>query len=213
MIKVDNRQMVVPSQVLGDGQKRAGDNTYLSGDRLVATVMGQARVNNNRLRVVPYDGPYTAKVDDVVIGVVFRTLTGKWLIDVNAPGICIMMGEEATRQPLNEDLNRFFAPGDRLSLRISKVNEIGESVGIRPWKLEGGRIITIKPRRVPRVVGRQRSMLEIIKAKTNAKIVVGQNGRIWLKGGDIGAAVAAIRTIERLAHTSGLTDRITTMLG
>ena len=44
--------------------------------------------------------------------------------------------------------------------------------------------------------------------RTGCKIVVGQNGRVWLKGNNIDIAIKAIRKIEREAQSKGLTDRI-----
>ncbi len=51
----------------------------------------------------------------------------------------------------------------------------------------------------------------MIKEQTQARIVVGQNGRIWIVGKEVGdeiKVIRAIRKIEREAHTTGLTDRV-----
>jgi len=72
--------------------------------------------------------------------------------------------------------------------------------------------INIDPKRVPRVIGKKRSMLDMIKEKTRSNIVVGQNGRIWIKGENVDFIVKVMRKIEAEAQTSGLTDRISGML-
>jgi len=65
------------------------------------------------------------------------------------------------------------------------------------------------------VVGRQGSMLELLRKETKSHILVGQNGIILVSSespeGEQ-AAITAIRMIEREAHTRGLTDRIKIML-
>jgi exosome complex component RRP4 len=65
---------------------------------------------------------------------------------------------------------------------------------------------------VPRVVGKKKSMLNIIRDHTQTKIVVGQNGWIWIKGDNTELAIKAIKKVEREAQSQGLTDRIIEML-
>ena len=57
-------------------------------------------------------------------------------------------------------------------------------------------------------------MVNLIKEYTDTRIVIGQNGLIWIEGTpeNILRATAAIKKIEREAHTTGLTDRMTEYL-
>jgi exosome complex component RRP4 len=80
-------------------------------------------------------------------------------------------------------------------------------------KLFGGITIKITPYKVARVIGKGGSMIELIKKKTGSEIYVGQNGVIWIKGGNKEKAIEAILTIEKEAHTVGLTEKIAKMLG
>jgi exosome complex component RRP4 len=77
-------------------------------------------------------------------------------------------------------------------------------------KLEGGRVIKINPHKVSRVIGKEGSMINLIKDSTRTEITVGQNGVIWLKGDDDGEmkAVSAIELIDREARNEGLTDKM-----
>lgn len=78
-------------------------------------------------------------------------------------------------------------------------------------KLRGGRILEIIPAKVPRLIGRKGSMINLIKNETDSRLIIGQNGRIWLNGRTLEIELViekAIRKIESEAHTSGLTDRI-----
>ena len=69
-------------------------------------------------------------------------------------------------------------------------------------------IIKVKPKKVLRVIGKKNTMIDQIKELTKTDIVVGLNGLIWLRGGNIELAEEAIFKIEREAHTSGLTESI-----
>ena len=78
-------------------------------------------------------------------------------------------------------------------------------------KMQGGKIIEITPSKIPRVVGKQGSMISLIKDKTGCNIFAGQNGRIWIRGSSTEAeklATEAIQLINDKAHTSGLTERV-----
>jgi exosome complex component RRP4 len=77
-------------------------------------------------------------------------------------------------------------------------------------RLNGGMVMEISPTKVPRVIGKQGSMITLIKDLTHCQIYVGQNGRIWLDGNDRDTAVAAraIRLIEERAQAIGLTEAV-----
>ena len=68
--------------------------------------------------------------------------------------------------------------------------------------------------RVIGVIGKNGSMIQILKNLTGCRIYVGQNGRIWVDGelDNIVKAVKAIRTIEDEAHSMGLTEKIKKLL-
>jgi exosome complex component RRP4 len=82
--------------------------------------------------------------------------------------------------------------------------------GVGLNKLKGGRIINVASNKVPRIVGKQGSMVSMIKDATKCNISVGQNGLVWINGTPDGEllAVKAIRKIEEESHLSGLTDRV-----
>ena len=77
-------------------------------------------------------------------------------------------------------------------------------------RLYGGRIIEVNTYKVPRIIGKQGSMVSMIKEASGCKIVVGQNGLIWIAGSTKGEILAAdvIKKIESESHTQGLTDKI-----
>tara|TARA_Y100000310_G_C20047819_1_gene519129 strand:+ start:139 stop:396 length:258 start_codon:yes stop_codon:yes gene_type:complete len=82
-------------------------------------------------------------------------------------------------------------------------------------KLKNGRIIDITPSKVPRVIGKQGSMISMIKEKTNTRITVGQNGKVWVQGEEPEnerKAVEAIELIEREAANEGLTEKVEKLL-
>ena len=93
---------------------------------------------------------------------------------------------------------------------MTKDNNIDLSmVGPGLRKLKGGKIIEITPAKVPRLVGKQGSMISMMKDKTGCSIFAGQNGRVWIKGQSTDAeriATEAVLLVEEKAHIRGLTD-------
>ena len=71
-------------------------------------------------------------------------------------------------------------------------------------------ILEISHSKVPRVIGKNGSMIQMIKNYTNCRIFIGQNGRIWVDGNmdDMVHAMRAIKMIEEGAQTLKLTERV-----
>jgi len=209
-VNVSDRDFVVPGQILGE-QINCGLNCYRQGDVVFSQVSGIARVIDGSVRVLASQGSYIPKPDDVIIGLVEDVTSANWFIDIGQPFRTIIPSEEATRER-NADLKSIYDVGDIVSAKIRFVDEVKTSILTRPWKLSDGAIVEVNPQRVSRVVGKKRSMLEMIKNKTGCKIVVGQNGWIWVKGDRQDTAIDAIKKVEAQAHTQGLTARINNIL-
>ena len=81
-------------------------------------------------------------------------------------------------------------------------------------KLYSGTIVKIDPTNVPRVIGKQGSMITTIREKTQTRIQIGQNGCIWIdgKGDDISLAQKAVEMIDEEATSKGLTKKIEKLL-
>ena len=202
----------MPGQLIGE-KIRADLDCIREGTSVFSPIQGLVNLNRRGIGVIPLAGIYKPRREDVVIGVITKVLRDRWLVEINSPYTGSMSGEEATRSSQSRvDLTDYFRIGDVISAKIAWVDEVYASTLTRPWKLTDGRIIEVNPKRVPRIIGKKRSMINMIKEKTRCGIVVGQNGRIWIKGGQDNLVVDAIRKIEQEAYTQGLTDRIGEML-
>ena len=84
------------------------------------------------------------------------------------------------------DTARYLNVGDTMLAKVLMVDETKrvqvtmKEQGLR--KLQGGQVVEISHSKVPRVIGKGGSMIQMIKNMTNCRIFVGQNGRIWLDG-------------------------------
>lgn len=189
------RRIVLPGEAVG--KKVAAAGVFTEGEDSYASVYGMMDEREGIVRIVPLRGKYYPVRDDMVIGVVSDVKFGGCTVDINSPYSAFMPAEE-------EEFNY----RDVVLAKIERVEETRNAVLGGARLLRGGELIEVSPVKVPRVIGKKGSMLAMITDATKCDVIVGRNGRICLKGGNLLLAQAALLKIEDEAHTTGLTDRI-----
>ncbi|MEE0939475.1 exosome complex RNA-binding protein Rrp4 [Methanobrevibacter sp.] len=213
MIYVENKDLVIPGQVLADDEYYSGRGTFKENGKVCSSLMGLVSLRNKKIRVIPLKSKYVPKKGDVVIGKINDVRFSMWDVDINSPYSGILPAFEVFGREKKE-LNKVYDVGDVLFLRVVDVDEIKKAkLGLKGrgmGKFKGGIIVDIAPTKVPRLIGKKGSMINMIKDKTNCKIVVGQNGLVWVKGDEDMEQLTKdiIHLIEAEAHTSGLTNKI-----
>lgn len=221
-ILIEERQLVVPGEELADGMDYLpGDGAFREKDKILSFKVGLAHIDNRLLKVIPLGGRYMPKEGDVVIGQIVEVGMFGWRIDFGWPFFASLPLKEGSREyiPSGADLTQYHKIGDYIAckmIRVSGNKIIDVSMKYPGAKtLSNGRLIKVKPTRVPRIIGKQGSMVTLVKDKTGCFIIVGQNGYIWLYGGEPDKqllASRAIRMIEEEAHEGGLTEKIEAFL-
>lgn len=217
MIYVENKDLVIPGEVLADDDFYPGRGTFKENGKICSSLMGLVSIRNKKLRVIPLKSKYVPKKGDVVIGKIDDVRFSLWGVDINSPYSGILPAFEVFGREKKE-LNKVFDIGDVLFLRVVDVDEVKKAkLGLKGrgmGKFKGGIIVDIAPTKVPRLIGKKGSMINMIKDKTKCKIVVGQNGLVWVKGEEDMEQITkdVIHLIEAEAHTSGLTDKINNKL-
>ena len=213
MIHVENKDLVIPGQILADDEYYSGRGTFKENGKVCSSLMGLVSLRNKKIRVIPLKSKYVPKKGDVVIGKINDVRFSMWDVDINSPYSGILPAFEVFGREKKE-LNKVFDVGDVLFLRVVEVDEIKKAkLGLKGrgmGKFKGGIIVDIAPTKVPRLIGKKGSMINMIKDKTKCKIVVGQNGLVWVKGNEDMEQLTReiIHLIEAEAHTSGLTNKI-----
>ncbi|MCR5027581.1 MAG: exosome complex protein Rrp4 [Methanobrevibacter sp.] len=213
MIYVENKDLVIPGQVLADDECYPGRGTFKEDGKICSSLMGLVSLRNKKIRVIPLKSKYVPKKGDVVIGKINDVRFSMWDVDINSPYSGILPAFEVFGRDKKE-LNKVFDVGDVLFLRVIDVDEVKKAkLGLKGrgmGKFRGGIIVDISPTKVPRLIGKKGSMINMIKDKTNCKIVVGQNGLVWVKGKEDMEQLTReiIHMIEAEAHTSGLTNKV-----
>lgn len=220
-LKVADKEIVVPGQELARGlDYLPAGAAFREGDNIIASQIGLISINGKVIKLIPLSGRYIPRVNDLVIGTITDVSFNNWFVDIGyAYKALLSIRDIPEYVDRNADLSRYYDFDDLISAKISKVTRAKtvdltmKSHGL--MKLTGGRLITVSPNKVPRIIGKQGSMIEVVKNLTDCWIIVGQNGLVWIKGKDAKKeilAVNAIMKIERESHTDGLTDKIKAFL-
>ena len=216
-----DKAVVVPGEELATGiDFLPGYGTFREGEQIIASRLGVATVEGSLVKVMPLSGKYLPMKNDVIIGKVTDVAVSGWRVELNSAYSALLSMKDATSEfiPRGSDLTRFYDIGDYMITKIINVTSqclvdlTMKGPGLH--KLPPGRIIRVDPNKVPRIIGKQGSMVTLVKDATGCKIMVGQNGVIWVQGTPKTelVAISAIRKIEEEAHVSGLTERMKAFL-
>lgn len=230
MLNVTDRMIVLPGDLIGgkSSEYNIVGAVYWEGDRAYAATVAMINIKGDvkpmEVQVIPLNGVYKPRVDDIVIGYVTDILIGGWRIDIKSPYPAYLPVNEATLKPIDivtTDLKDILNIGDIVLAKISEFNLAREYPVIltikesRLGRIEDGTVIEIDPVKVPRVIGKKGSMVNMFKDELNCDVTVGQNGRIWVRCRDRGDEVfvsQTIKFIERESHQSGLVDKVRSMI-
>ena len=157
-LHVENKQIVVPGEVLAEGMEYLPSNgTYRQGENILANRVGLLRIDGKVLKSIPLSGIYMPKPDDVIIGRVMDILISGWRMDLFGPYPAVMGLQAASFDFIDKgaDLSKFFALDDYAVVKITNVHTqklvdvTAKGPGLH--KLRGGRIMHVNTNKVPRL--------------------------------------------------------------
>ena len=217
-MRLSVRKVVVPGDVLGE--KVEGRSPYIIEEDGVyrATVIGALDERESKATFSPLEGVYIPRPGDIVIGIISSIGVTNWFVDINSPYTAVLNVQDFLGRPFNpstDDLSRILSIGDYVKARVAAFDRSrsplltvqGEGLG----RIVDGKVIEVKPTRIPRVIGKKRSMINMLTEETGCDIYAAVNGRIHVKcpSEELEAIlVMAISTIEREPHRYGLTEHI-----
>lgn len=218
-MSAEKREMVIPSQLLGDAKEhKAGRGTFIENGKIYAERLGIVNRQTDYINVIPVKGRYDATEGDFVIGIVEEPMASSWLVDINAPYPALLHVNEVPWDVEFGETERYLNQGDSIMAKVLQINvekKLQITLNDRNlYKIKGGNIINVEPSKVPRIIGKKGSMISLLKKYTRCRIFVGQNGRIWIDGDEVGIAkvLQVIKKIEDESLAYGLTNRIETLL-
>ena len=213
------REITVPGEVIGSSKTfKAGYGTYIEGEKIFSKFVGILQKRDEFVSVIPLSGVYLPQRNDKVIGVIEEVQKFGWIVNLDCPWDGFLSTSEGINDYVDVrrvNMEKYFKAGDMIYTQVASHKNGDVQLTMKTpiaRKLRGGMIIKITPSKVPRLIGKQGSMVNLIKDKTGTIIRVGQNGLVWVSGENVTKAVKAIKTIEEKSHIYGLTDEISKLL-
>jgi exosome complex component RRP4 len=213
----ENRSFVVPGDALAEGGLRSGENTYRLQGKIYAARVGLVEYSRGVVSVIALESNYEPMVSETVIGMVVDIDLGGWRVDIEGPSLAILNVTDVLDEPFKPEmvLPKVFDLGDVIVAKVVSVNRDGtpllSTLGSNLGRVEEGKLVRMTPSKIPRLIGKKGSMVNMILKETGCQIVIGQNGIILVSCKDSGMedlAVQVMQKIESEAHTTGLTNRI-----
>ncbi|MCS7107207.1 MAG: exosome complex RNA-binding protein Rrp4 [Acidilobaceae archaeon] len=211
-------QIVLPGDRLDSRVEAERPFVTEVGQEKVATVLGMISQREGKGFFVPLKSIYVPKPGDIVIGLVEAVAATSWNVDINSPYSALLYAQDflgRSFNPSTDDLYQILKPGEYLKARIFAFDKTrsplltvqGEGLG----KLIKGAVIDVPPAKIPRIIGKKRSMTALVEEKTGCSLFPATNGRVHVDcpSPELEAvAIMAIKLIEREAHIPGLTERV-----
>ncbi len=210
-----SRTVVVPGEVIASGEDLLpGEGSRREGNDIVASKYGLAEKVGRVVRIITLSGAFVPRRNNIVLGRVSDIVHSGWIVDIDYAQNGFLPLMESPRFVNKNEMDQFLAIGDMVSAGVWNVSPKGIDLTMKGkglGKLEGGFVFKINPSSVPRVIGKEGSMINLIKTNTGCNVTIGQNGWIWLKGQDIDSEMKTRKVIEFIAekvHVSGLTEKV-----
>lgn len=214
---IKHKDIVVPGESVAEGMDYVpASGTFREGEKIYSDMLGVAHIDGRVIKVVPVSGAYIPKVGDVVIGEVIDVMMSGWRINFDSAYSGVLSVKDGTTSfiPRGADLTKYYNIGDYVVCKIINITSqklvdlTMRGPGLK--KIQGGTIIKVNHTKVPRIIGKGGSMINLIKEISGCRVTIGQNGFVWISGEPEMEllVVTTIRKIEKEALSSGLTERI-----
>ncbi|HDI12459.1 MAG TPA: RNA-binding protein, partial [Candidatus Bathyarchaeota archaeon] len=86
----EKREIVVPGDLLAEGDYIAGENTFKERNRIYASRVGLIEYANKKIHVVALRAFYVPRVGDTVIGKIVEVGVSGWIVDINSPYLALL---------------------------------------------------------------------------------------------------------------------------
>ena len=207
-------RLVTPGEAIGASSgKRAGTGTIISGDSIISTKLGWAKENNDVLFVDPIFAKYLPRSGDLVIGIIESVRNNLWFAEVNAPFNGLLPMSLAPWKVEFGAAREHMDIGDVMLARVQEVDESHNIVltmkGVGLRKLKEGSVVSMPVNLIKKIRENNESILNELKDFTDCRILVAENGRVWIDGDsdEVSIAKDCIELIKSEGHLDGFEER------
>ena len=219
---MNRRRYVIPGDVVTTGPFRPEQNVILDGNKIISTMVGISEIYDDSAKVIPLAGKYIPKINDLVIGKVISHTSLSWELDINSCYVGFLPAQDVFGRDFSahaDELTSKLRSGDLVAARIANFDRTRDplvTISDRDLgKIDSGDLVEISPSKIPRLIGKKGSMIQIIELATDAAVTIGQNGWIVVSCDTphgLLKAKKAIQMVDENAHVANLTDQVKEML-
>lgn len=210
-----DRKVVIPGEMIIEGEEYLpGESTEKKDGKIYSLKFGLAEEQSNLIKVIPLSGVYVPRRGNVVIGKVENITANGWLIDIGASDSAFLSVMEVPRYVNKDALEEVLDIDEMVVAKIWNMTKKGIDLSFKSrglGRIEEGIIFDVNPNKVPRIIGKEGSMINLIKTYTDCDVTVGQNGTILIVGKSIDSELFAKRAIMFIVENSfvsGLTEKV-----
>jgi len=191
------KKIVIPGDLVSDQVKKLGSNVYVENSKIYSSVVGILSQSDSFVSVIPLNGPYTPFEGDGIIAVVKDEMLNGYILEYNSFDDSFL---------LKSLLRKELAIGTVVFIRIKKIADNGslefDNINILPK----ARVFQTSPVKIPRLIGKNESMLNLFKEYLGGNIVIGKNGWIWYTCENFALAERAFSMVVNNSQKSNLTN-------
>jgi len=211
------KEVVIPGEIISKGSDfLPGDWTMKQGDNIIATRLGIIEKYEKLIKIIPITGVYIPRRGNTIIGEIKDITMNGWMVDIGGPYSAFLPLRECPGFIEQNEMENVYGIGELIVTRIFDVKRTSIDLTMKSRErelgmIQDGMIVRVNPHRVPRVIGKEGSMINLIKDASNCYITVGQNGLIWINGENLENQAFAKRIIEYIVEntiTEGLTENV-----
>ncbi len=191
------KKIVIPGEVITNQVKKLGTNVFLENGKIFSSVVGIVSETSDFVSVIPLNGHYSPIEGDGIIAVVKDEVLNGYILEYNSFDDSFLL-----KSILKKELSK----GTIIFLRIKNIADNGsleyDNINILPK----GRVFQTSPVKIPRLIGKNESMLNLFKEYLGGNIVIGKNGWVWYNCENVNLSERAFSLVVNNSQKSNLTN-------
>lgn len=218
MTQIDKKEIITPGEIIAKADEfLPGDWTMKQDDNIIATRLGILEKADKLIKIIPTSGVYIPRRGNTVIGEIKDIVNAGWQVDIGGPYASFLPLRECPGFIETYEMESLYGIGDLIVTQILNVGRTSVDLTMKTrdrgvfGKIREGMVFKVNPHRVPRIIGKEGSMISKIKQASNSEITVAQNGIIWVKADKVEDQLFAKKAIEYIVENvtvSGLTEKV-----
>ena len=199
-------RLVTPGMAIGPiAGKRVGSGAIAQNDTIIATRLGWAKEFNNTVSVDPINSAYMPRSGDLIVAVVAEVRNNLWFMNINGPFQGLLPMSLAPWKVEFGAARQHMGIGDVVLARVQEVDECHNVVltmkGVGLRRLNQGTVVSVPINHIDRLRGEGNATVQRLRDAADSRIIIGENGRVWIDGDAEGTAWA--REAIALTQASG----------